>query len=203
MALSTYAQLQESITGWLWDRSDLSGRIPDFIAMFEADANHELRVRQMEETATITLTDGAGTLPTDYLAYRRVYANSSPVKQLQAVEPGWAIDKYTDTSASDPFYFYISGTQIFTKPVCSSTLDLLYYQKIPALATNTSGNWLLSAAPGAYLYGALMHAAPFLDDDTRIQTWGTLRNEAIALLVQSNITAQYGNAAARIKGATP
>lgn len=203
MALQTLAQLEESIRGWLWDRDDLSGRIPDFIVMAEADFNHELRVRQMEATSTITLTAGSGDLPGDYLAFRDVYADSSPIVELQAVDKTWALLKYPETAAADPKYFYIRGTQIVTKPVCASDLVMTYWQKIPSLITSQTGNWLLTACPQAYLYGALLHAAPFLDDDGRIQTWGTLRNDAIATLQQSDTTAKYARAAARIRSVTP
>jgi hypothetical protein len=203
MALSNYAQLQESVANWLWDRTDLAGRIPDFIAMAESNFNHELRVRQMEAQDTITLTDGVGALPDDYLAWRHVYADASPLRSLEATDPDWAFTKYTDQAATDPWFFYISGSSIYTRPVCSSDLIMLYYARIPPLAENPAGNWLLSACSDGYLYGALLHAAPFLDDDQRIQTWGTLRNEAIALLRQSDITGRYHKVAARIKGATP
>ena len=182
MALSNYAQLQESVISYLWDRTDLSGRVPDFIALTEADMNGELRVRQMEATAPIVLTDGVGPLPDDYLAWRYVYADSDPTRPLAGAEPNWAIQKYPGAASSDPIYFYISGSSIYTKPVCASNLTMYYYQKIPPLEENTSGNWVLRDAPAIYLYGALLHAAPFLDDDQRIQTWGTMRNEAVALL---------------------
>lgn len=203
MALANYAQLQDSIKRWLWNRDDLSGDIPDFIAMFEADANSVLRVREMETTATVTLTSGSGSLPTDYLAWRRVVANSSPVRVLDYFEPNYAIAAYPDTAAASPVGFTIIGSTIVTKPVISSTLDLLYYAKIPALASNTSGNWLLTRAPNLYLYGSLMHAAPLLDDDPRAATWKTLRDEAVGLLQQNDVTGRYANATARVRGPTP
>jgi hypothetical protein len=203
MALANYAQLQDSMKRWLWDRDDLSGDIPDFIAMFESDANSQLRVREMEATATITLTSGAGTIPTDFLAPRRVYANASPIIDLQPADPAWAIEKYPYTSTDDPAFFYISGSSIYTKPVCSSDLIMLYYQNIPALASNTSGNWLLTRAPNLYLYGSLMHAAPMLDDDPRALTWKTLRDEGFGTLMQSDITSRYSRVAARVRGYTP
>jgi hypothetical protein len=203
MALSNYSQLQDSMKRWLWGRDDLDGVIPDAISMFEADANSELRVSQMETTATITLTAGTGSLPTDYLAWRRVYANSDPVTALESVDPDWAILSYPSTAATNPKYFYIAGTSIFTKPVCSSTLAMLYFQKIPALASNTSGNWLLTRAPNLYLYGSLMHMAPMMDDDPRALTWKTLRDEGFAKLTASDTTTKYARAVGRIRGATP
>lgn len=203
MALANYAQLQESLKKWLWDRDDLSGQIPDFIAMFEADANSELRLREMETEATITLTAGVGTLPTDYLAWRRVYANAGTPILLDPADPGWAIDQYPSSASYCPGFFWISGTTITTRPASSYDLKMLYFQKIPALADNTSGNWLLSRAPNLYLYGSLMHAAPMLDDDPRALTWKSLRDEGFASLKTSDATSRYSRAAPRIRGYTP
>jgi hypothetical protein len=40
-------------------------------------------------------------------------------------------------------------------------------------------NWLLTSSPDIYLYGALLQAAPYLQDDARIQTWATLYERAL------------------------
>lgn len=203
MALATYQQLQDRIKRMLWDRDDLHGDIPDFIAMAEADFNSKIRVRAMEASDTITLTDGAGSLPSDYLAWRRVYANASPVVRLDPIEPSWAIENFPDTAAGTPLYFYISGSSIYTKPVSSSDLIMVYYQKIPALADNQGGNWLLTRAPNLYLYASLLHAAPMLDDDSRLQTWSRLRDEAASMLEESDATERYSRSYMRISGCTP
>src|SRR5262245_15894630 len=71
MAITTYAQLQTAIASWL-ARSDLTATIADFITLFEAAANRRLRVRQMETSTNLTPSSGAATLPTDYLAWRRL-----------------------------------------------------------------------------------------------------------------------------------
>jgi hypothetical protein len=49
--------------------------------------------------------------------------------------------------------------------------QILYYKRLTALSDDTQTNALLSKAPGAYFYGALVHSAPFLLDDERIATW--------------------------------
>jgi hypothetical protein len=197
MALTTYTEIQEGIQRIL-QRDDLNGHIPDFIILGEARLNSILRVREMMTSATITLTAGTGSLPTDYLEHTRVYANSSPVISLEQVDPDWAIEKYPDTAATTGEYFYILGSSIFTKPVCSSTLAMLYYQKIPALASNLSGNWITSRSPGLYLYSACLEAAPFIDDDARLVTWGKMLEIAIDGLHQSDLGRHKG--AARIRG---
>jgi hypothetical protein len=157
-----------------------------------------LRVREMMTSATITLTSGSGSLPTDYLEHTRVYANSSPVKILEQVDPDWAIEKYPDTGATVGQYFYILGSSIYTKPVVSNTLAMAYYQKIPALASNITGNWLTSRAPQLYIYATCLEAAPRIDDDDRAAVWGNLMEKAIGELHGSDIGRYKG--VARIRG---
>ena len=199
--LVTYAQIQEAL-GRLLQRDDLAGHIPDFITMGESRLNSLIRVAQMEASAPIVLTDGAGSLPDDYLAYRRVYAGS-PVVSLEAADPDWAIHKYPAISASPPRHFYIMGTSIYTKPVSSSDLTLDYYQMIPPLEANTAGNWLTNRAPQLYIYASALESAPFIDDDARLEIWGKLLERSVAELHESDGTARYANIAGRIRGATP
>lgn len=202
MAISTYSELQDSIKRWI-DRDDLSGQIADAIALHEGWLNSNLRVAQMEASATITLTSGAGTLPTDYLQWRRVRSNASPVRDLEYAEPSWIAEHYPDTASELADYFTIIGSTISTAPPSTADILLDYYQKIPALADNTSGNWLLSRAPGVYLWGTCLQLAPFIDDDARIGTWGKLLDREVQALQGSDVLARYGRSVARTRGVTP
>ncbi len=204
MALTTYDDIQGAIRRYLWDREDMSGMIPDFIVMTEARLNSVLRVAAMEASSSITLTSGSGSLPSDYLAWRRVLTQDSPVRELRWVEPGWAEAQYYGrTSAELSDHFTIIGSTIKTYPISATDLTLAYYQKIPALASNTTGNWVTSRDPRLYIYGALVEASPFLDDDERIMTWGALFKAAVEELKQSDKTARYAKSTMRVNGTTP
>ena len=60
MAINTYATLQTAVANWL-DRSDLTDRIPEFIALAEARMNRNLRLALMLNVDQTTL-GGASTL---------------------------------------------------------------------------------------------------------------------------------------------
>jgi hypothetical protein len=81
---------------------------------------------------------------------------------------------------------------------------MIYRQNVPALASNST-NWLLLAAPDIYLYGALLEAAPYLQNDDRIQTWGAGLATALDGLNNLNLTASFNAApiAMRVSGVTP
>ena len=54
MAINTYATLQTAVANWL-DRSDLTDRIPEFIALAEARMNRNLRLALMLNVDQTTL----------------------------------------------------------------------------------------------------------------------------------------------------
>ena len=63
MAISTFAELKTAAANWL-DRSDLTDRIPEFIALAEARFNRVLRIRDMETVSTaIPLREEQGNIP--------------------------------------------------------------------------------------------------------------------------------------------
>jgi hypothetical protein len=59
---------------------------------------------------------------------------------------------------------------------------MVYYQQVPPLSNVTTTNWLLSKSPDVYLYGALVHAAPFLMDDQRINTFASFYSQRVEAL---------------------
>jgi hypothetical protein len=161
MAISTYTELRTAVANWL-DRSDLTDRIPEFITLAEEYFNHKLRVRQMESTTTDTMSSSAITLPSDFQGFRSIYLSTSPKYSLQYYTPEQqAVLDQGDSGR--PYGYSITGTTVTFFPTADSDYDVgyTYYKSIPPLASNST-NWLLTAAPGAYLHGACMQAWVYL-----------------------------------------
>ena len=76
---------------------------------------------------------------------------------------------------------------------------MLYRASVPALSDSVTTNWLLTSAPDAYLYGALLQAAPYLSDDNRIGVWGSLYENAITELNADSDKAKHGGSGQRMK----
>ena len=203
MSLITFDQQCAAIKRWCWDRKDLVGLVPDAIVLAESRMSDSLRVAQMEAEATITLTDGSGSLPDDYLAWRRINSTDNPLRNLEYLDPDLASDTYPSGTSYLASFFTIIGNQVKTYPTSSGTLQLIYYQQIPPLSENVAGNWVTRRKPGLYLYGALLELSVFFDDDERVATWGTLYDRAMKELQGSDVTARYAKVAMRIKGVTP
>lgn len=181
MALSTYSELKASVADWL-NRSDLTTTIPDFISLAEAQVERKLRTRQMMSRATATIDTEYGAVPADFLEVKSLKLQTNPVTPLQ-FETIDSLDNLQGLypSASKPRYFSIVGGQIRTVPVPDSsyTAELTYYAKLTKLSDSVTTNWLLTAAPDVYLYGALLQAAPYLKDDARITVWATMYTSAM------------------------
>ena len=88
MAISNYTELQAAIENWL-DRSDLSARVPEFIALAEAQMNRALRIRIMEGryTASTVKAQRIYALPTDYRQMRSLRINLDPIVALVYLTP--------------------------------------------------------------------------------------------------------------------
>ena len=79
MALSNYTELLDG-SRFMQNRTgdtDFVTAVPSFVTLAHSRINRELRCRQMVKSATITLTDGVGDLPEDYLEFIGVRAGAN------------------------------------------------------------------------------------------------------------------------------
>jgi hypothetical protein len=182
MALTTYTELKTSIGDWL-NRSDLTTAIPDFISLAEAQVERTLRTRQMIVRANASFDAQYGAVPSDFLEVKSLKLTSTnPQTPLQFLSID-ALDNEAAnyTASAKPKFFGVVGGQfrIVPTPDSNYTTELTYYAKLTKLSSSVASNWLLSSSPDIYLYGSLLQAAPYLQDDARIQTWATLYERAL------------------------
>lgn len=214
--ITGYANLQSAVTEYLARDQDttLIARIPTFIQLFEAKMNRALFVRQMEArsktTADITTTEPEFiSLPPDFQSMRRIRLSSVTGKPHLSFLSGTQMDEFRTCSANaagQPRYFTIFGSEIELAPTPDKnyTIEMVYRQNIPALATNDP-NWLITLAPDLYLYGALLESAPYIKEDARIQTWGLGLKTALDDLNNLGLTSTFnaGPMQMRASGVTP
>jgi len=191
MALANYTDLKASVADFL-NRSDLTSVIPDFITLAEADFNRSLRVREMSVRTQAPIDSQYVKLPDDFLGMRNIDLMTDPVtplsyKNLQNLD----IHRANDATGK-PLYYSIMQNNIEFAPAPDGdyTLEIVYYQKIPALSANTT-NWLLDNHPDAYLYGTLMHSAPYLQADERIGVWAGKYQQIIQQITTSDERAKF------------
>lgn len=188
MAITTYDELQTAVANWL-DRSDLTARIPEFIELTEARLNRRLRTRETSEIATATVSSEFTALPTDFLEDRALrITDGTTIYELLRESPETISQwKAWNNTTSTPQYYTIQGAefQVYPAPDTSYTATLIYRQKVPALTTSNTSNWVLVKAPDLYLYGALLQAAPYLRDPEAMASWTALFEQAMSELIAS------------------
>jgi hypothetical protein len=204
MALSTYAELKTSVADWL-NRSDLTAAIADFISLAEAQMERVLRNRNMLTRGTGNITVEYTALPADFLdGLTLKLTGTNPITPLQ-FETLNNLDQLQNTtylSNGKPLFYAIIGTNFRVLPIPDSTYayEIDYYAKLAKLSVSNTTNWLLTQAPDIYLYGALLQAAPYLQNDERIPVWAALYTRGIEdLRLADNRSTQAGTMLARAR----
>jgi hypothetical protein len=197
MAISTKAELHTAVANWL-NRSDLTARIPEFISLAEAGFNRNLRAREMLVRSTASTTGQYVSLPTDYLEMLNIELTStSPPKRLVYITSDRSDDyrERQNNKTGTPDYYTIEGTsiQLLPTPNASVTVQLNYYQDIPALSglADSGDNWLLRAHPDIYLYGTLLQASPYIMDPQSAQQWDALLVRSVQELTAADEKSRY------------
>ena len=189
MAISTYAELKTAIANWL-DRSDLTDIIPDFIALAETRHKRDFKIRRMETRVTAnTIADTEYyTLPDDYIAMRNIKLNSDPKTSLEFLTPEIMDRVQAGSDVGKPKAYSIKGNTIQLRPIPDGVyeIEISYYKTFAALSDSNTTNDMLTHHPDAYLYGALVEAEPYLQNDKRLQVWAGLYDRAKEDIIKSN-----------------
>ena len=183
MAIGTFAQLKTAAANWL-DRSDLTDRIPEFIALAEARFNRILRTRDMETVST-AISTSAGTreysLPTGFVQMKEFHLSTDPLTPLAYITPEMMTRLWAGSSKGRPEVFTIiaDNVRLGPNPDAVYTTSMLYYKTFTALSDSATANDMLTNNPDVYLYGTLLEAEPFIMNDQRVQLWGMAFEKAI------------------------
>jgi hypothetical protein len=182
MALSTYTELKASVADWL-NRSDLTAAIPDFISLAEAQMERVLRTRQMIVRSNASFNVEFGATPSDFLEVKSFkLSGTNPITPLSFLTiDAMDLESSKLSATGKPRFFSVVGTQFRLAPTPDTNYatELTYYAKLSKLSASVSTNFILDSSPDAYLYGSLVQAAPYLQDDNRIPVWAGLYERAL------------------------
>jgi hypothetical protein len=202
MALSNYTELKASIADFL-NRDDLTAVIPDFITLAEAAINRDVRHYEMENRATADLDQQYLDRPADWLETIRINITGGGTRHLEYLSAASMADKRagTDNTTGEPKFFRHAerAFEVFPTPDGTYEVELLYYEKVPALSSTNATNWLLTDHPDVYLYGALLHSSPYLAEDQRIGVWAQLYSAARDRINQSGEDGSFSGSGLTMK----
>jgi hypothetical protein len=196
MTITNYGTLKTAIADTL-NRDDLTSVIPQFVTLAQAQFNRRIRSFRQITRGSLTIDAQFEALPADWLETIRITMDASPIRVLTQISMDdltryrTAIDNTTDA----PVYFSHNGTDIelFPTPSTSYTAEITYFAKVTALSADGDTNWLLTNHPDVYLYGSLVHTAPYLKDDARIALWAGLLAQGMSEIEDESTAARFGS----------
>tara|TARA_R110002167_G_scaffold69250_1_gene195252 strand:- start:110 stop:739 length:630 start_codon:yes stop_codon:yes gene_type:complete len=204
MALSNYTELKASIADFL-NRDDLTSVIPDFIALAESQINRDIRHWKMEARSSgqQSAADEYMQIPADWVETIRLHLTGNGTSVVNLISRDAMADKRAameNASGTPRVYTHAdSQFQLYPTPNATTDFELLYYQKLDALSSSNADNWLLLEAPDVYLYGALLHSAPYLAEDARVGVWAQMYSAAIQRLNQVSEDAMFSGSGLTLK----
>ncbi len=192
---TSYTSLQAQLADWL-NRSGLTMPVDDFITLAEAEMNR--RLRRQSTRASITIASARTTLPDDVAEVRSLYLTTG-IKKLDQPMRSCTLAMIAESQAragghtGRPVDFNLRGNVLTVSPAPDQTYTaaIYYFRQLTPLAESET-NSVLTEAPDAYLYGALLQAAPYLEDDIRITMWQTKFSNAIEQLNAVAQAEEYG-----------
>ena len=179
MSIANYTELKEAVEATWSHRSDLTSLSADFIRLGESYLNRRLRVREMEESATITPSTSVDyvALPTGYmelvsftddLGEDLTEVGADELQALRYAAPSVRPECYRITSRID---FECVADQAYS-------YTMHYFKRLDISTDDT--NAVLIAHPDLYLYASLVQFEAFIQNDARIQIWKAFLEEALA-----------------------
>jgi hypothetical protein len=181
--VTSYATLQTAIGDWL-ARSDLTSFLPNFVQTFEEDFYREPLnwASWMESTLSVSISSGVAAVPADYLGLKIAYISGQTSPPLKRISLDQLYQRYPRSlGTGQAVYISRNGANFEFGPEASDgTLAGTYYAKPTLLRSDADGvNWLITNAPDLCLYGSLLAATPFLQNDKRIGVWQSMYDRAL------------------------
>ncbi len=170
--ISTYAELKTALAAWLKPGTTLpsaetSSRIPEYIALFEAEANRTLRIRHMDTVDTaLAVTSGSATVPTGFRQMLSAVNTEDPYEPIDYLPPD-LYEALDPSETGNPVYYTITGSTLLFWPDDTTTVRIRYRRGLTPLSADDDTNWLLAKHPDAYLWGSLRNADLRLVDPER------------------------------------
>lgn len=192
--ITDYQSLQDSIADWLI-RTDLSAVIPTFIQNAESALRRDPRVRNLRSTP-FQVDSEEEPVPNGFVSLESLYIDGptffGEVDIMSAGELAEVNRRRGGTARVPKAAAFIGSVIRFAPPPDALyTFRMTYWETITRLVNPSDTNWLLDDHSDVYLYGSLVHSAPYLRDDTRVASWRQEYDRALEELWQHVERQQY------------
>jgi hypothetical protein len=183
--ITNYTTLQTEVGNWL--ARSISADVPGLIQNWEERFYRQPKNfgRFMEASFAGTIASSVLAVPSDYLGLKYAYVNSSPAARLDRVSLNQLYGTYPRNGDTGfPRWIARDLTNFVFGPAPDSEYAIagVYYAKPVAMRAFTGDaatHWLIVNAPDLVLYGSLLEATPFLQNDKRIAVWQSFYDRSL------------------------
>jgi hypothetical protein len=183
------------------NRTDLDSYVPNFITRLEDEINARLAaepIRPMEAIYTLSSSSETIAIPSDMIDVIKLQAtDGTDTWTMSRLEPADLNEKDFYATRALPYrieydsdkvqYYAIIGSNIRLGSTPDASLDytLYCYQKVPAITSSNTTNWITESHSNVYEFGVLAHAAKQIRDDEYMQLNSALFDAAFASMVSA------------------
>ena len=170
--MTTRAELFTQVQNYLRRANDTEfvAALPTMLTLLEARIATDIVHSSQLVTTTLSFIGRSGTIPTDVNSFESVtltFTGAANSRVLEYVSPEVIREKYEWGGTTAPVFYTIENRSILIAPAATTSaisLDLVYYQRFPALTADADTNYLLTNYFPLYLYGMLEEAGKNLQD---------------------------------------
>ena len=167
-------------------RTYLTTPIKTFFQLAEASVKRDKRVRKLTNRGTFSISADGSALPSDFHSLESWYHDGptyyGPIEIVNADMIGHLKGK-TGTTGPPAHAAIVDGLARYApEPDGTYSTQMTYWAKVSSLGSGNTTNWLLDDHPDIYVYGSLVHTAPYLKDDARVAIWQSLLESALEQL---------------------
>lgn len=204
-----YTEIKDMALGYS-DRQDteVTGKIDLFLKMVESKINRALETQPMIATVQTVLVDNVFeyTLPTDFLSIKDIKIvntdNENYSYPMEMASPE-RITTFRLDGSDQRIYAIIGNTvEICSNPYDATlnlVLEISYYQKLPALTSGATTNWVSNNHPDAYIFGLMVEINAYVKDAEATMLWENRFNGVLSEITAQDIRYLWGGPTLKIK----
>jgi hypothetical protein len=199
----------KSIAQSYTDRYDqeLVDAIPAFTKIVEGKINNALRTGEQAVRAQIWLLrdEEYYGLPSDWGGARDVEILTEGARTggrtltYLAPEEMNKISRKKNGRNRHNYYTIIANQIQVAPPTDNEVLEIVYYQRLPALVDDTDSNWLTLKNPDAYVFGLCAEIGAFAKDEMTFASYDARFKEALGNVTQEDQITRWSGPAHRVQ----
>lgn len=168
--------------------------LPSFMRVVESKINTALKTGEQSVRSRIYLDPDQEYygLPSDWAGFREVEILSpgdrtgSTLTYLPPEEMSKLNRRYEEVVRRHNYYTVVANQIQIAPPSQDDVLEVVYFQRVPALTSDDQTTWLSEKAPDAYIFGLCCEISGFAKDEVSFAGYDARFKEALMQITQDD-----------------